>query len=202
MGGEANADNTCRTGRIADPSTPPLQVSGAKYRRCGSVGGMGGVSRHQIEQHVSRTFVVMFIFMYYEANKIWMRQKKKKKAALHESDIETHLQETEKAGNWQKCVAQTVLHTRRWNRCNRPSAWWVSAFFFSLFFLTVNCLFFPLNTQDKPTWSYQLSSAWPLLFFGFGGVPVSSLDCLFFTFGRQRTETEVRDTRGKGNSFR
>lgn len=106
MGGEANADNTCRTGRIADPSTPPLQVSGAKYRRCGSMGGVGGVggvgggvSRHQIEQHVSRTFGVMFIFMYYEANKIWMRQKKKKKAALHESDIETHLQETEKAGN-------------------------------------------------------------------------------------------------------
>lgn len=62
-------------------------------------GWSGGGSRHQIEQHVSRTFGVMFIFMHYEANKIWMRQKKKKKAALHESDIETRLQETEKGGN-------------------------------------------------------------------------------------------------------
>lgn len=62
------------------------RVSGAKYRRCGAVGGagevVGGVSRHQIEQHVSRTFGVMFIFMHYEANKIWMRQKKKEESRI------------------------------------------------------------------------------------------------------------------------
>lgn len=62
------------------------RVSGAKYRRCGAVGGaggvVGGVSRQQIEQHVSRTFGVMFIFMHYEANKIWMRQKKKEESCI------------------------------------------------------------------------------------------------------------------------
>lgn len=50
-GGEANAANTCGTGGIADPSTPPLQV------RCGAVGGVGGmvggVSRHQISMSVA-----------------------------------------------------------------------------------------------------------------------------------------------------
>lgn len=71
-------------GGESDPSTPPLQVSEIQGMWCrGGVGwGMGSrgqgvrVPQHQIEQHFSCTFRVMFIFMYYEANKIWMRQKK------------------------------------------------------------------------------------------------------------------------------